>query len=118
MRALRSTATANGNVMALDWRPKKVSKETTPSPKHVHPLEEGDQGLTDGLHTKVGLTVVATNKPLTRRTQQLLMFGSRYRAIQFVVYTRDCVRFRKESAAWRCQGSFEQVHRREHRPCW
>lgn len=47
--------------MALDWRPKKVSKETAPSPKHVHRLEEGDQGLTDGLHTKVRLTVVEPN---------------------------------------------------------
>ena len=61
MRSLRSTATATGNVVALDWRSKKVTKETAPSPKHVHRPEEGYQGLTDGLHTKVGLTVVEPN---------------------------------------------------------
>lgn len=61
MEALRSTATATGNVVALGWRSKKVSKETAPSPKHVHRREEGDQGLTDELHTKVGLTVVEPN---------------------------------------------------------
>ena len=61
MEALRSTATATGNVVALDWRSKKVSKKTAPSPKHVHQREEGDQGLTDGLHTKVGLTDVEPN---------------------------------------------------------